>query len=391
MSYCNLTPYDWISIGKTEMIPLERVNNCWPWEHLTPDEWLSINRQLVNVANSVNYQETGAPIIELCFGSIGIVGSLLSAIALWRRSFVRKERFYRWMFTISVIDFFYNLLLVSYALGNGSRFPNLRSYRYFNTKILSTLEGIFGACSVASDLCTLFLTIERLWVLWKRTEKNIRKLFTLIEILIIIALAGACCLVFEAQYKVIKIGNDTDGFTKYSWDFNDDVIQSKWWNALVLVSCTISPCLLLFSMIFLSIEIGIIAFKRRKSPIFENASTQQQQEIRKQSSAVIKLCFALSFLYVLCQVGYCVSAIATVMDNQHDYKFTSTYFDLEYILRTIHFSLISNTLMAAFECFSKSMNFFIYFLCTVSFREELKDNIRRIFIVPFKSDCSLNF
>lgn len=385
MSYCNFTAERWIYNGQIELTPLDEVRNCWPWEHLTLEEWVIINKQLKTIMDTFgSFKSHGKTIVALFISSIGILGSFLSGVAVWRKAIVKKERFYQWMFAIAVLDFFFNLFQNSYYLAKGELFPNLRSYQYLNTHITIRLYDISKECSFSSDLCTFCLTFERLWVLRKNLEKEQRGLlFTIIEVCLIIALVGLRCFMLEVEKSVvvIRIDNSTSDFIEYSWDwvYNSDVIRSIWWTSLAFVIFTIAPCVLLFLMILLSVGIGVIAFKRRKSAVFDQASAQQQQEVRKQSRAIIRLCFVLSFLFVLCQVGYCLNAISILINNQIEYTFTRTYAELVNNVPALAFTYMSSILLVLFECLSKSLNFFAYFLCSLSFREEFRDCLRRIF------------
>lgn len=367
-----MTPGQWFSNAGVEVLPFDQVKDCWPWESITRDEWSDINK---NAMTALSIRVVGENIAALCVCPVGIIGSLIAAASVWNRAFTKRERFYRWMFVLTVIDFLFNLSYLSHCLANGTLFPSMRSYKYVDTQIICRLKGIAVGLSLASDVCTLCMSTERLITL-RKAEKQGGWLLTVVEICVVFAVATIRLVVFEAQYAVVAVGNDALGFMKYDY-LSSEVTYSAWWNNLYLAANIVTPYVLLFLMIFLYVGIGIVALKRRKSKVFHSTSSQHQQEIQKQSSAILKLCLALSILFVCNQLGYILIGIFVKMYNNIGLTFASSYADLLLLVRVYFFTCVSYPTRVSLECLSKSINFFIYFLFTRSFRDEFRQAWRR--------------
>lgn len=210
---------------------------------------------------------------------------------------------------------------------------------------------------------------------WGSRKKPSMEVKTSIEGFFIAAVATCRLVVFESQYVVVAIGNDTFHSTRYDY-VTSQMRYSTWWNTLYFATDSIAPFILLFSVVIFSVGIKIIVVRREKSQIFEQASTQQQLEIKKQSLAIIRLCFALSFLFVCNQLGYILIAIAVSIRTSPSFACSND--EMIFQIRVLCFVSYSYPVKVSLECLSKSLNFFIYILFTRSFREEFKQSLRKV-------------
>lgn len=136
------------------------------------------------------------------FSSVGLFVSLLSLATVWQKALKKKESFYRWIFLIACLDFFYNFTFVWLTLPDDVPFKSLNTQTYTNAMIWVILKGIAPGCSFASDLFTLCLTVERFLKLQELTTGTVdqtKMLVTVIELIGVFIVASTRGVIMDVQ------------------------------------------------------------------------------------------------------------------------------------------------------------------------------------------------
>lgn len=186
------------------------------------------------------------------------------------------------------------------------------------------MGGCVYAFSLAADLCTLALTIERFFVICRPlgAQSNRKTELTLAYIFGTIGLSIIRLVEYTFMNKTIL--DPSSSGTGYISIANDNARQRRWHTILVFISDVILPFILLMCMLYLAVRICLVIIKRRYSHVHGHASSQQQLHMHEESSAMVRLPFILVALFMCNQLGYCLYAAATVTLRQSTISFNST-------------------------------------------------------------------
>lgn len=366
----NITASTWFYY-QPEYLSVLIANSCWPWTQIDPSDWLKISSaNLANVFNCAAFSQ----LFVLIISPIGIISSICSALSLWRKATVEKERFYVYMLIIALFDLIYCLLDIPTALSWGSVFPNIYRYSYF----WSAAARIFGAgvvsASLAADLCTLMLSYERFLAICKPNSfanKNIKLAITAFSIFVVIILCFMRFFLSATMFKAAEAAPDATGRITYMY-VSTEISLTTWFTYLQQANKSILPLLLLLAMTYLSLRIAYVIVKRRKSRINQSASVQQQQAVQEQSTAMLRLLAILVSLYVLNQLGWCVRALEAYIDRDVTVGYNSSMKDVQYYVNLKLFAWICSLFATISECSARSLNFYLYCICTESTRDEFR-------------------
>lgn len=127
-------------------------------------------------------------------------------------------------------------------------------------------------------------------------------------------------------------------------------------------------------MLYLSLRIGIVIIKRRRSCVHNNATAQQQSN--PQSATMLRLLFTVVILYVLNQGGYCLSYIAIISNQQTSVSYESAHEEvLSYVNSAVN-TWVVNFIAEVLEVLTRSLNFYLYYFLSSSVKEEFMKAIR---------------
>jgi hypothetical protein len=99
------------------------------------------------IPKSSKWQNDAMSISGSIICPFGILSSLLGLCSLWKKSFKEKNEFFVLMFIISFLDLLFNCLYLV--------------YKWATPTVSDLTQGPVYTVSLASDLCTLCLTLER--------------------------------------------------------------------------------------------------------------------------------------------------------------------------------------------------------------------------------------
>lgn len=357
---CNYTADDWLDFPTSE--------NCtWPWLSMTIDQWSSeVGRLQIRYQLGLLDQ-----IVVLASCPIGLCSCICSILALWRKAIKERERFFIWMLIIAGLDLSFCISYVPAVLPWGVLFPSPFLYSYTWTNIAITMEGCVYAFSMGADLCTLALTIERFVIICRPTTQTGPS--TSLTILGGLGITGLSIIRFIRYTFRTKVTVDPSyNETVYTTVDNYSITQSNWYITLVFISDIILPFILLISMLYFAARVGITIAKRRHSRVHENASTQLQQQLQKESSAMTKLLFVLVSLFVCNQLAYCLYAASIIVLGQSSVSFRSTLSDLRAHISCILFRTSAGSIGYIAECIARSTTFFFYYAFSGSIRREFR-------------------
>lgn len=366
---CNTTLKEWLVF---ENIFFFKNLTCWPWMHITPDQWTHLLKCYVSSISIFPIEQ----MYFLIMAPVGIFGSVCSIIVTYRKAFFVKERFYVWMFLIALFDLLFSLILILEGLGFNALFPNPYRYNYLASKIiLCIFTGIVFGFSISTDVMTLILTIERYFLLCHPPglSDNKRKKLYYFSIIFIIFCFLLRFIRFGFVGEIVEIKKDENNFSVYS-SAENEWSKQEWFQIWIYISEILLPVLLLLAMIYFSARIGWKIFKRHKSIAFSDALPEQQQNLQNQSKSMLRLLSILVFLFILNQ-GTCflyALSIPLEKDLETVIDFNSTYEEIRYAMNLECYFIFSTCINVFAEILARSMNFYLYYAFTGSIREEFR-------------------
>lgn len=349
-------------------------NACWPWTHATLDDWEPITEH----SRRINLLLTCVQTTVLACAPIGVIGSILGLIALWRKAVRNKEHFFIFMFVIAVLELVFNSFYFFTSFVFGFLFPNLYQYSYSVTELSRWVGGVGGSASLEADMCTLVLTVERSVVLSSSTPNGQQEPKS--KTTIIVASVLTTCITAVRftvrcfQYQTIEAGLDEEGYMTYVVRFSV-VSETVWFRVLIYISDIMLPFFLVFIMLCFSSKIAVVVYKRRKARIHGATSTHQQLSRQAHSMATLQLLFILVFLFLWNQIGYCMYAIAVLRFKRKTVSFDSRFSEIDGYAGALVNWCISNLISYVMECLARALNFYIYCRFSSSMREEFRKAI----------------
>lgn len=373
---------DWFYFRPEDLSEIIANISCWPWTRIGLSDWSRINSKTL-----ANIFITGAinQVFSLIIAPIGVISSVCSALSVWRKATVEKERFYVYMLIIAFFDLFFCVLCIPVVLGFGTAFPNVYQYSYFGLVACRVFASVILAMSLAADMCTLMLTFERFMVICKPAsfDTKSRMRFTFLSVIIVITVGTTRFLSLALLYKPAASITDENGRVTYVY-VPTEVSQTMSYTCLMFFSNTILPFILLFVMLYLTVRIACVIVKRRRSRIHDSASVQQQEAIHQQSTSMLRLLAILVFLYVINQLNLCVYIIESYVVKDVTVHYDSSEEDINYFLSLNYFSWLCSLCGTFSEGFARSVNFYLYWIFTESTRQEF----RRILGLKSKNDTT---
>lgn len=367
---CNQTADQWLNAAIFTGQPI--LDDCaWPWMYISADQFVSQAHRL-HFRKYLGYvYQVG--ILITC--AIGLCSSMCSLFAVWRKATKKRERFYIWMLIIAILDLHFSILYVPVVLAWNFLFPNVFRFSYILTDMVRVLKGAVYGLSMAADLCALALTIERFFVICKPlapVHPRKREL-TILGAFGIIIVSALRFVRNSFHAKVVTDPSNADGDNPaYIITDNPQVMQSTWFITLVYVSDIILPFLLLIFMLYLAGRICLSIIKRRHSRVHDNASTQQQLQMQKESSAILKLLFVLVAFFVLTQLGYCLYSVSVFGRRQSPASFAMSLGELSSRIDSILYGTVVGLYGYIVECISRSTSFYFYYILSGSIRREFR-------------------
>lgn len=369
----NLTADDWIWLPTSQMDEIVQFNNSsiWPWLHITPEQFPEAIYRL----HLINELEKYSKMVPFLICPLGIVGSLCSIIAFWRKAYKKRKSFYIWMIFIALFDFAFCVLCPPVFVGYWTGFTGGNVYRYSKSTMqaMQILYGLLFAYSLTSDLCTLGLTIERFFGICRPIENaNLSTFKRSCWTYLGCSIALICVMARFVRYA-FQIMPDVDPSdpTMYKYQ-NTRLSQTVFFTALSQFTDLLLPFLLLIPMVYLSFRIGMAVMKRRQARRRGSLETQQQLKSQQRSAAMLRLLVILVLLFVLNQIGYVLYAISYACVNIKTIEYSNSYEDLmEYINYNLFFGsamIVCNTA----ECLSRSLNFYLYYCFSESSRKQFR-------------------
>lgn len=344
--------------------------SCWPWQRVGPSDWSRISSQTlasIFICGAVNQ------IFAFIASPIGIISSICSALSVRRKAVVEKERFYRYMLVIACLDLIFCTLAIPAALGFGSTFPSVYQYSYFWSIVYRIFTSLVFTISLVADLCTLMLTFERFVAVCKPTSYNKKgeTLVTGFSVIIVLTVSTARFLSAVLLYKPAASATDETGRVTYI-PVPTEISQTLWFTCLLFFSQSVLPFLLLFSMLYLSLRIGYVIVKRRKSRIQDSASVQQQQAVQQQSTGMLRLLAILVVLYVVNQLILCIYIIQSYAFRDVTVDYGSSEVEINYFVSVKYLAWVLSVFGTIWDGFARCSNFFLYCIFTETMRQEFR-------------------
>lgn len=365
----NISAPDWFYF-RPEVLSDIIANSCWPWTQISASDWTKISSEtLANIfiCDILNQ------LVVLIISPIGIISSVCSALSVWRKVTVDKERFYVYMLIIAIFDLIFCLFCIPVALSYGAMFPNVYLYSYIGSAASRIIASAVYSASLAADLCTLILSFERFLAICKPTtfKKEGKTLITVLSVFIVFTVSAVRFLSSALMFKVSESATDGTGQGTYIY-VSTEVSMTVWFTCLQFFSDTILPFIMLFAMVYLSLRIAYVIARRRKSRIHDSASVQQQQAVQQQSVAMLRLLAILVFLYVTNQLGWCIYAIESYAVRDVTVSYDSSLEDINYFVNLKYLSWGCALFGGVSECLARSVNFYLYCIFTQSTREDFR-------------------
>lgn len=365
---CNssLTPTDWFELNLDFLIRTTEVEDCWPWLNITKED-ITGNQSLRNMNIVLKIVQVSILVIS----PIGIIGSLCSIFAVWRKTFKAKERFYAWMFAVAVNELLFNVLYIFVALRFGYLFENVYKYSYWATKVMCIMAGIVYAFSLSADLCTLVLTVDRFIVICKPTKfpKLVnKKLLYSLTIIGFITCVPMRLIRYAFEYTASESGIDYTGHMTYTQSIID---PSAAYNRLVFVVDILLPFILLIIMVYFSTQIAYVIIRRKRSKVHDNASTRQRN-VQEQSKATLRLLVILVLLFVCNQFGYCLWAVTSLVARDEDPLYSISLTDFAALADANFYLWVCTMPNYICESCARALHFFFYYAFSASIRREFK-------------------
>lgn len=377
MNICN--PFDgdesvWLAYAARDYENDLLTLDCWPWSNVTKDQWLTQAPKFRSLILLLDYVQP----LMLVIAPLGLLGSLCSVLAVWRRAITKKEPFFIWMLLIGLADLLFCASYIPVLLGyyDGKVVDNVYKYSYWGTVIASILPGFTSGFSLASDLCILALTIERYIGVCKpaysASQNGTRwRLFGCFVITVISTVRIVRYAIEFSTVPVPKDENDTSA-VQYTTEEVTWITRTPAYTGLVFFSEVVLPFLLLIFMIYLSARIACATSTRNQARIHAIMDSGKRQEKQDQTTSIVRLLVILVVLYLLCQLGNCFYAMRHIVQQVTSIYFSSTYDQMRaYVTGKMYISL-SIFISYMVECLSRSANFYLYYWLSASIREEFK-------------------
>lgn len=324
--------------------------------------------------------------------------------SLWQKAINEKNIFYTAMLIIAFLDLSFDIMCFCHFFWFKSYWLT-GSTNWVGMNLLLANRGSMFTMSLASDICAVFLTLERYLAVakphfHKKLSENHKKSTNRVVIMCIV-LISATRSHFFYEKKVVN-GNGSIYFYTAT-----ELVSSKYLEALSMTSDVVLPFILLVVMIFLSTSFRLAVMKRQKKKIHvisvaaissnshvtgqvtaqvtsrltshppskmtsqaTDHMTSQSQKAAEDLRSILILTLSLDFLFILNQFGYCVYFIAETMLKANQISYESDYSNLAGYVKISRFDYYSAYMSDILEVVSHSFNFLLYICLSKSMRKD---------------------
>lgn len=379
-------------------------NFTWPFNRISESQFFELY-------GTIGDKHLDQKTLRLYASVICALGFILTALligTLWRKTFVEKNTFYRAMMVVSVFDLAFNLLGLPMNICHRT-FRISGSTSHDAMRILILIRGLNFVVGLASDICTVILTLERYLAvdkpqLHKTLLDNQQRLVRVCCILAVFVVSMTR-IHFCMDLSVDMIGS-TNVYIKSDFGTTPFVV------GLTILSDSVLPILLLIAMAVLSsLFRNAVSKRQRRKPekvvvasishevtetilrppdtqahdqppaaaiVLPPATTPRTADVGRDLRSVLVLTLSLDALFMLNQAGYCVYTAAEFLLAKNHITYDSSYEEVAGWISANRFENYANIITSVVECASHAVNFPLYIALSSSMRKEFVGFLRRL-------------
>lgn len=385
----------WMTSSDADSLLLD-TNSTWPYTVVSKSEFYSV------VSKLINQQLTHLSVLRVSgytTSGVSIVFSALLIGTFWKKTFVEKNAFFAAMTFISLLDLLFCIFNLFLTIWFRS-FRNYGSISFVAMWAMLVVRGLVYTTSLASDMCALFLTLERyMSVVKPHIYQNLRQdLKQLVRSIVVIAvlLVSATRMSFSVEFQV-ELAGDRYIYTE-SW-----MAKTPLFLGLVTFCDGILPFVLLISMLIFSSIFCIAVLRRSKNKVgtttvtvnpaqqaqhavtaaysrIQNQSVQNttKTSINQEQKSIFILVISLDVLFILNQLLYCMLAIEQLLKVQYLLSYNDSVDRIKTWCLTFQIEKCIASAGVLMEMLTRTMNLLIY-VSSSSIRKELEMFVKKLF------------
>lgn len=412
-------PEKWFDLSEADFENATSGTNpeLWPFTNVSKSEFLYLLKHLRNTKAQAG--EKGLQIYASLLGGIGSVFTILLIITLYRKAFTEKISFYKIMITISILDFVFCFLDTFYnAFYRGFKLYGSSSHGAM--WLMLVFRGLVYSFSLASDMCTVALTLERYLAVTKpQLHKNLSEKRRVVQPFF--GLAITILTSTRIHYSLEKTVQKRGSIYYYA---NSDLGATPFVIGLATFSDAVMPVLLLVSVTGLSILFLVSVIRRQKKKQAKHSEVKRtvhpvlpsslghpeggtvapnlpnlpaiawppkkdhkkhwkvgKDKLRqtRELKSMVTLTLALDALFLFNQLGYCVYLIFHQLEvHAEPISFDSTYDEISHWVLITRMATITDAFCVYCELLAHGLHFPLYLALSKSTRTEFLEVIKKM-------------